>query len=154
MKIETKFVYRVVPNKDSNDFNCEPEYKILKYEIDLANNRMRVCGWNNWHKIINDYFTTQEEAEFALRYQNITRTEKLSLPTWEELKGKIGEGKAYKIYFNDAQFLFVSSFIIEVGKYDTNGEQIEQYFCEGTHKENYLEACELCRKLFLGEEVE
>ena len=67
MKIETKFVYRVIPNKDSNDFNYEPEYKILKYEIDLANNRMRVCGWNNWQKIINDYFTNREEAEAKLK---------------------------------------------------------------------------------------
>ena len=67
MKIETKFVYRIVTNKDSNDFNCEPEYKILKYEIDLANNRMRVCGWNNWHKIINDYFLSQAEAEQKLK---------------------------------------------------------------------------------------
>lgn len=67
MKIKIKFVYRVVPNKDSNDFNCEPEYKIIKYEINLANNRMRVCGWNNWHEIINDYFSTEAEAEAKLK---------------------------------------------------------------------------------------
>ena len=92
-------------------------------------------------------FETKEEAEFALRYQNITRTETLSLPTWEEIK-KYGrftfEGKdktKYTLYY-------ISGFntLSLVG-------YITEYYGDFT-LDNYYKCCELCRKLFLGEEVE
>lgn len=69
MKIKTKYdiVYRVIPNIQCNDFNNEPAYKIVKYEIDHKNNKMRTCGWNDWHKIIDDYVMTLEEAEAKLK---------------------------------------------------------------------------------------
>jgi len=72
MEIKTKYdiVYRVIPNMQCNDFNNEPTYKIVKYEIDHKNNKMRNCGWNDWHKIKNDYYKTLEEAEQKLKEIN------------------------------------------------------------------------------------
>lgn len=70
MKIETKFdiVYRIVTNTKCNDFNEEPEYRIVAYYIDYKNNIMTVKGWSwgDGHKIINDYYKTKEEAEKKL----------------------------------------------------------------------------------------
>ena len=68
-----KIVYRVIENINCNDFNNELNYRIIKYEIDFDNKRMRTCGWNDWHEIKDDYYNTLEEAEKKLN----------------ELKGKV-----------------------------------------------------------------
>lgn len=56
-------VWRVIENSQCNDFNNEPEYRIVAYDIDYKNNRMRQRGFSNWHKIIDDYFLTKDKAE-------------------------------------------------------------------------------------------
>lgn len=127
-------------------------YNYLSEDNDLIYENVMNNYWKSWIGKLDDLFETKEEAEWYLEFGNITRTEMLTLPTWEEIE-KLKSGKPYKVYFNDKQFFFASRLIIEVGKYDTYGEQIEQYFCEGTTKENYLEACRIAKKLFLGEEV-
>lgn len=59
-------VYRVVPNKDCNDFNGALPYTILPYDLDEKNNRMKRGGWNNWHEVIEDYFLDRQGAEQVL----------------------------------------------------------------------------------------
>ena len=92
-----------------------------------------------------DLFETKEDAEFAEEFQNITRTETLSLPTFEELKkierfaffGK--DGNIYTIHFMSG---FNTLAIVGISG--------NKYYGEAT-KENYLEACKIARNLFLGE---
>ena len=102
-----------------------------------------------WYEL-EDLFATKEEKDWHYEFGNITRTETLTLPSWEEITNKIEEGKPFKMYFNNEQFLFVSRLIVKVGKYDTYDIEIEPYFCEGTTKENYIKACRLVKKLFFG----
>lgn len=86
-----------------------------------------------------------ETEKFKLEFQNITRTETLSLPTFEELKKlerfdfKAKDGHVYTIHFiSDFKTLAITG-IIE-----------NKYYGEAA-KENYLEACKIAKKLFLGE---
>lgn len=92
-----------------------------------------------------ELFETKDEAEFAEEFQNITRTETLSLPTFEEFKntqlfsflGK--DGNIYTIHFISG---FKTLAVV--------GMSGNKYYGEAT-KENYLEVCKIARNLFLGE---
>lgn len=92
-----------------------------------------------------ELFETKEDAEFAEEFQNITRTETLSLPTFEELKKferfefKAKDGHRYTIHYISGFNTLAITGIIE-----------NKYYGEAT-KENYLEACKIAKKLFLGE---
>ena len=99
-----------------------------------------------------DLFETKEEAEFSLEFQNITRTETLNLPTWEELNKKVDTipnmfwqiAKCSEfILFLQTDKTLKNSQIILRGNDDT--------YNWGLTKENYLEACKIAKKLFLGE---
>lgn len=95
---------------------------------------------------LKDCYETQEDAEFAKEFKNIERTEILNLPTFEELKKferfnfKVKDGHRYTIHF-------ISGFNILV----IAGIFTTEYYGEAT-KENYLEACKIAKKLFLGED--
>ena len=124
-------------------YHSSKPYKRIEY-WDLGNmptfykNNIDEFYENNWNA---EFFETKEDAEFALKYQDITRTETLSLPTWEEF---VNSGKS--IVFRDAY-----GDIQELNQYNREININEQY-CGYLTKENYLAACELCRKLFLGED--
>lgn len=64
---ETPTAYRVVPNRNSNDFNDEPKYRIVKYNIDIKNNRMKVRGFGKWHKIMDDTIYSEIDAQKILQ---------------------------------------------------------------------------------------
>lgn len=88
------------------------------------------------------------EKEFKTRYQNITRTETLSLPTWEEFcKAPNLEfyGAKHNHYnlFSDLNWLWLKQVVDEDWSFDL--------YLERATKENYIEACKLVKKLFLGE---
>lgn len=115
-------------------------------------------NWNIWK---TDYFETKEEAEFALRFKRIPKTEYLDLPTWEEfLKNNFG----VKFYYKSREFHLHK---VRYSADDKNPEwkiNLYESYCNDDDtvawekeweltKENYIEACEICRKLFLGEEV-
>lgn len=86
-----------------------------------------------------------ETEKFKLEFQNITRTETLSLPTFEEFKEferfefKAKDGHRYTIHYIFGFNTLAITGIIE-----------NKYYGEAT-KENYLEACKIAKKLFLGE---
>lgn len=92
-----------------------------------------------------ELFETKEDAEFSEEFQNITRTETLSLPTFEEFKKferfefKAKDGHQYTIHYISGFKTLAITGIIE-----------NKYYGEAT-KENYIEACKIAKKLFLGE---
>ena len=102
-----------------------------------------------------DLFETKEEAEFSLEFQNITRTETLNLPTWEELNKKvdtipnmfwqIAKCSEFILFLQTDKTLNNAQIILRGNDYTYNW---------GLTKENYLEACKIAKKLFLGEEYE
>lgn len=104
--------------------------------------------------IIIDYlenlFETKEDAEWALRYKNIPRTEYLNLPTWEEIENDLKNcSDGDYVIVDDDRVTFVYYKLKKKPKLSiiTNFDAIEF----NATKDNYIKACELCRKLFLGE---
>lgn len=96
-----------------------------------------------------DLFETKEDAEFASEFQNITRTETLNLPTWEEFK-EIGE--VYAFFGADGSYWDL---------YSRDGDKKEiillngyKSYCFDYSKQGYLEACKIAKKLFLGENID
>lgn len=104
---------------------------------------------------LEDLFETQEQAEWHKEFGNITRTEKLKLPTWEEAQKKLEveicapKGKKYLL-----QTKIITGYSCErenpyIIRIDRIGYANSQIDFEYT-KENYIEACRLAKKLFLG----
>lgn len=96
---------------------------------------------------LKDLFETEEEAQWQLEFGNITRTETLSFPTWEEFKkGKckiefIANSHTFVCY-HDTQTIYITEWV---------GLRDKDIFKETLSKENYIYVCRLCKKLFLGE---
>lgn len=103
----------------------------------------------------------QEKLDWYLEFGNITRTETLSLPSWEEFN-KIKE-LYFIFYVKQYEYtIFGTVKKTEFGKCDTliiskeNHKMscgYDEIFEAEYTKENYIEACEICKKLFLGREV-
>lgn len=95
-------------------------------------------------------FETKEEAEWELEFGNITRTETLSLPTWEEIEKDLKNcSDGEYVIVDDDRVTFVYYKLKKKPKLSiiANFDAIE---FDAT-KENYIEACKLAKKLFLGE---
>ena len=90
----------------------------------------------------------KEEAEWELEFGNITRSETLKLPTWEEFKEIRFVEFFYKEYDYMLQYQNISK---KIALYERNNKG--DYYLSDATKENYTEACRLCKKLFLGEEI-
>lgn len=108
------------------------------------------CWYTASYKL-EDLFATKEEAEWQLEFGNITRTEKLELPTWEQFK----KNKCFNFVGIDWTFY-------ELHNRRRNKLQLDYSYDNDYYRpekewkltyENYLEACRLCKKLFLGEEL-
>jgi len=115
--------------------------KYIEYKNDYYN-----C---NLTRSIDDLFETKEEAEEYLEFGNITRTERLDLPTWEEFNKKgcfYFVGKNYSFYQIYKRY---NKIHLEWSDDETYYMTIQEWKLT---KENYLEARRLCKKLFLGEE--
>lgn len=106
------------------------------------------------------YNIKEESAEWHKEFGNITRTETLKLPTWEEFiqNKKFVDGN--EIYFYDdigmKYKLFKTQslnpnmiYLLEEG---IQGDYVNEKY-ELT-KENYTLACRKCKELFLGEKNE
>lgn len=149
MKITPK-----LPNKENE--NLTSKDGCVKYKTCETQGFMQTynTGWagNEEHWDLEDLFETKEEADWENEFGNITRTETLRLPNWEEFQNILRKKGRVDIYF-----------------YDTNKQQhalwitmvqicVVDFFSDGSYggtdepltKENYTEACRLCKKLFLG----
>ena len=109
------------------------------------------------HKYFKRLFETKEEAEFSKEFQNITREETLDLPLFDNLPENFDisfvrfdkEMDCWVIYelyveFNEICILFR----------DITEEASDCIFREPLTKDNYIKACKIARKLFLGESVD
>ena len=106
-------------------------------------------GWWHWFDLKDLY----EDIEWMIEFGNITRTEELNLPTWEEFRNKkvkcVGfKGKATDCFFELYENTSNNRLILL--DHDCDYE----YFNKELTKENYTLACRKAKALFLCEEVE
>ena len=94
---------------------------------------------------ITTAFETKEEAEWYLEFGNITREEKLSLPSWEEFTTK-----NYRCCFSGKNNKIITLDCFNGETLEINENELT-IFEKPLTKENYIEACRLCKKLFMGE---
>ena len=99
---------------------------------------------------LENLYETKEDAEFAREFKNITRTETLNLPTWEELN-IIDE---IKIYGENGKQYLVQADEYDISVYASDGYDFILYKRLKRTKGNYIKACTIARKLFLGESIE
>lgn len=97
---------------------------------------------------LKDIFETRKQAEWYLNY-HATRTEELDLPMWEEFK----KGVNIKFFSNIGEkficYGYNKKITLELVESDGYEVKIKQW--QAT-EENYEKACDLCLKLFKGEE--
>lgn len=105
---------------------------------------------------LEDLFETKKRAEWYLKY-HATRTEELDLPMWDEVE----KGIEYNVYAPKGCIYRLKTkiktgyscdkenpYIIRIEKVGYTNSQHDFEFNE----ENYTKACDLCLKLFEGEE--
>ena len=124
-------------------------YDSAKFTV-KKNNTVRLfiadtIEWH-WYKLEN-LFENEEDAEFVLKFKRIPKTEYLDLPTWEQFcnEDKIVTFTAYPYNYHLLKF---GNYIRLKSFYERD---VMDIFIKSLTKENYWEACELCRKLWLGE---
>ena len=92
-----------------------------------------------------------KKIKWALKY-HATRTEELELPMWEEWQrvNKIG---MYAMSFRDKKYAYCELMVFpDEIKVTRQAYGLEVLFDELATEENYIKACDLCLKLFEGEE--
>lgn len=111
------------------------------------------------YKSLECLYETQKQAEWSLKYY-ATRTEYLDLPTWEELIDKKKNRRFYINEFvcrNEYDLLVVCSLGVDFeGKIEVRNVSLNHklLFQAPLSEENYEKACDLCVKLFKGENDE
>ena len=106
-----------------------------------------VCLEKTFFYKLRDIFETREQAIWHKEFGNITRTERLELPTWEE-------------FIKDAEFDFLDKQGYAWDFYSPDDETrislVSGYyhFEYEYNKEDYILACRKCKELFLEMEVE
>lgn len=99
-----------------------------------------------WYKL-EDLFETEEDVKWELE-MTATRTETLKMPKWEEICDDClyditfidTKKNKWQLNISDGGILFIDFSLCGRGKY-----------WDKPTKENYIEACKLCLKIFKGE---
>lgn len=131
---------------------------LLKRKLDFISSKHNMVRFEpekneRWqhHKYFDKLFETKEEAEWELKFGNITRVENLSLPSFEKFKeNKYGisfRGKAPECYYT----FYYNNELNDICLYDNDCEEYTN--AKTATYENYFEMCKEVRKLFLGEEI-
>lgn len=96
---------------------------------------------------LKELYETKKQAKWALKY-HATRTEELELPMWEEL-----DGADFDMSFIDTRKIKHQIWVTnDDGICVTNPQLDDENKYWSYSKENYIEACNYCLKLFKGEE--
>lgn len=137
-----------------NFYNKDIEKLELNSNLDAVNAgefmKYDIKQYYYFHYSFESLFETEEDAKWELEFGNITRTEILNLPTWEEIEKEVGNYGTYIIEFNSENKSDECTLCINA----TNKKIIVVgYKSWELTKENYIDACRLCKKLFLGEQV-
>lgn len=108
---------------------------------------------------LEDIFETEEDACWELE-MTATRTETLRLPTFEEITSNKDDIETRVIGFYVDRIYYILEYASDLDgnwriclEKDTI-EDCEYLFEAKPTKENYLKACKMAKKLFLGEEKE
>lgn len=122
-----------------------------KYDYSTDNHLFEadiVAGETGFRKYtFNILFETKEEAEWNLEFGNITRTEQLKLPTWEEFL-KLDKIYSFRTKYGKVAVMFSDNNTLFVEDEEWN------ILRQPLTKENYTLACRKCKELFLGEDNE
>ena len=106
-------------------------------------------GWWHWFNL-KDLYEDLEDVKWHKEFGCIERTERLELPTWEEISRDLKDVPAgtYVIKeFDDVSLEYIKYNEVFIGIYKGDYEWKEW---EAT-KENYTLACRKAKELFLGE---
>lgn len=129
-------------------------YWVFNKEIRMLCNLSVPTYWKkNWELYGKDCFETKEEAEWHKEFGCIERTERLELPTWEEVKHDFIDNKQSAGNYCVVEFLGFQEYSLDIVVY--NGDAMitisDEDFYEPLTKENYTLACRKAKELFLGE---
>lgn len=102
------------------------------------------------HKYFDKLFETLEDAEWHKEFGCIERTERLELPTWEEINKKMTENSCLTFY-EDRKHLGIITPLKTIVINNYNEWPPKHLFLEPLTKENYTLACRKAKELFLGE---
>ena len=108
---------------------------------------------------LNDIFETKEEAELYLEFGDIQKIERLSLPSFEEFCREKSFNFSYYSKFNCFNYCKIKlveenieiEIIYNITTFTPDYVKGENVFKKECNMENYIEACRLAKKLFLGE---
>lgn len=139
-----------------NSYKKDVEELELNCNLDAVNAgvfmKYNIEQWFYHLYLFDSLFETKEDAHWELE-MTATRTEILKLPRFEEFM--LDYKGVYRFHTKDGQIVKINGFYderpnIQSGFIDVcvNGHCVKDW--EFT-KENYIEACKLCKKLFLGE---
>lgn len=124
---------------------------VKKEELSKENNvgKDNILYWKDMGIAeLENPFETEEDARWELE-MTATRTETLKMPRFESI---IEPNKTFVLYEDDKFLGFITVDQQIVINYYKIGE-IKRIFDKPLTKENYIEACKLCLRLFKGEEV-
>ena len=117
---------------------------------------------NEWllaHKHLKDVYETKEDAEWEAEFGNVQWIERLELPTWEQIQPE-SENDSITLTFNSKDGTEYVLSVTDYGDDDFYDWTIEVYSTSSDFShdfpfnyDGYLEACRLCKKLFLGEQL-
>lgn len=143
-------IYELYMNKNILEIQLKNNWFVIDdglYERKLSKHSFR--SW--W---ISNLYETKEDAEFVKEFGCIERTERLELPTWEEL---FKQDRLLDCYTQEFCIVKNRSFIgVVLLGVDFTNEIVEvsigsdKLFVEELTKENYTIACRKCKELFLG----
>ena len=141
-------IYELFENKNINQIKLENNWTVLNGGLYKDINYIR----SFW---IGDLFDTKEEAEWYKEFGCIERTQRLELPTWEELQSNAlynvyfttPEIEVYRLIFNMTREIITISVQDENFDFENRWLLLENYKLT---KENYTLACRKAKELFLG----
>lgn len=126
-------------DKDISDLNYKGEL-VLRYYYD------------DYFYELNGLFETKEEAEWHKEFGCIKRTERLELPTWEEIKEDfIDRHREYGEYTVMEQHDIIIDIQV-MGKCIYIALYSDEHCRWKLTKENYILACRKAKELFLGKD--
>ena len=146
-------IYRAYADVCVEEFKLNKDYKVSTAHLwkKMKHSAFKGCGYP-----LDQLFETKEDAEFASKYQNISRIDYLNLPTYEEFIKNyqsfgdelITDEKCVIFTCKDVVYsLYACDNEIWVGKNSDGSVMCHKEL----NKENYIRACDICVKLFKGE---
>ena len=116
-----------------------------------VNDKYLVFTYKAYEILLEDLFEAEEEAKWYIEFGCIERTERLVLPTWEEIKHDFIDNKRELGNYAVCEFDDCSIDIVVCCTGDIMISIYEINFYKELTKENYTLACRKAKELFLGE---